>query len=674
MRSAFQNPPARFRVNPIVHEWPENRTDAMDAIKDYGYGGVVTNVPYHNGFTSNPHNCNEFSDILKELEERGLTYWIYDEDGYPSGRGGGLTLEGHPELAAKGIFMYRRIAYEPLHAKYHLPDEAEKIVWAAKYPAGLPGTLQSEVQIDQMTPVPFTKDFVECNLKEKEILYVFCVKDSFEGSPSTHNLIANQRNINYLDKRAVAEFIKRCYEPIAQTYDRSCGVFTDEPGLMVAYVEPTETWPFALAPWIDGLFDIYEAEYGHSILPQLPFLFEGGSRGYALRVRFYELVGKLMAEAWSGQLSQWCEAHGSSFSGHYIAEEFVFNHVKHFGNYVKVMMNSSYPGIDLLQCFPEAYWYETPRYAQMVVRKKQTNGMMVEVSPYAERDVFEKDPINNMACMMAMLYMAGCRVTHAYYRADFSKWKDGKLAGFMSGGYTDEAETNRFNEYVGRMGVMLDGLHNCCDTYIYYGIEDTQAKTVPEYSGAWNTGDHMVTDSTGLLMRAIMDAGRDFYMIDRDDLREAAEKGTVSGNPIKRIFVPSMDVIYSESLQVLEKLAEQGVEVRFFVKSPAFAAEDGSALCTKLPVCDLEEVKALVQPDAVFPKPAENAIIHRAVYKREDKTVHFLVNRSRTDGKLLYNGADGEIWNPEDGSVTAVAHGETVTVPAMRALFIVKKD
>ncbi len=678
MKSAFQNPPAQYRTNYLLHRWPENRKDLMDAFRDYGYRGVVTNVPPDNGFTSNPDNLDSFADILDELDAKGLSYWIYDEVRYPSGRGGGLTLEGHPELAAKGFFMYRRMAYEPVHAKYHLPDEAEKIIWAAKYPVASPNVFDSVVQFDRMEPVPFTKDFVECDLKEMEILYVFSVKDAYEGSHSTHNIASHQKNINIMDKRAVARFIECVYEPMVKrvpdSFRRALNVFTDEPGLQVAYIGPEEVWPFALAPWVDGLFEAYEAEYGHSILPQLPLLFEGGSNAYPVRIRFYELVGKLIAEAWSEQLSDWCEAHGCGFSGHYIAEEFVFNHVKHFGNFIKVLCAASYPGIDLLQCYPEDYWYETPRYAQMAIRKKGTNGMMVEICPYAGAEIFAEDPLNNMAAVMGMLYMAGCRVTHSYFKADFSGWKDGRLADVMPEGLTNEAETNWFNEYVGRLGLMLDGLHNCCDTYIYYGIEDTQAKTVPEYTGAWNTGDHMVTDSTGLLMRAIMDAGRDFYMIDRDDLREAAEKGTISGNPIKRIFVPSMDVIYGESLSILEKLAENGVEVRFLDQAPTFAAEDGSALQTKLPVCDLEAVKALVQPDEIFPKAAENAIIHRAVFKRGGEVLYFLVNRSRTDGKLLYHGTDGEIWNPEDGSVTAVAHGEAVTVPAMRALFIVAKD
>ena len=40
--------------------------------------------------------------------------------------------------------------------------------------------------------------------------------------------------------------------------------------------------------------------------------------GYGIRQRFYRLVGKLTAEAYSAQIQAWCQAHGGIFSGHYL--------------------------------------------------------------------------------------------------------------------------------------------------------------------------------------------------------------------------------------------------------------------------------------------------------------------------------------------------------------------
>ena len=91
-KALFMDPPAQYRMNPMIHIWPEHDSRLfMEALKDYGFGGVVTNVYQEDGFTSNPKNLHRFSAIVQELEQSGLPYWVYDESGYPSGSGGGLV-------------------------------------------------------------------------------------------------------------------------------------------------------------------------------------------------------------------------------------------------------------------------------------------------------------------------------------------------------------------------------------------------------------------------------------------------------------------------------------------------------------------------------------------------------------------------------------------------------
>ena len=678
-RSIFKNPPKKYRVNPMMHGWPADLKLSMEALNDFGYGGAVTNVPYGSGFTSNEENIKKFAEIIDTMEAAGLSFWIYDEMGYPSGQGGGLTLEGHPEYAAKGFYMHRRIAYEPTHARFTLDDESDKIIWAAKYPVETPGIHESYVQYDKMIPVSFTKTELECDLEAKEVLYVFCVKDAYEGTHSTHNVSSFRKNINIMDKRAVRHFIDLCFEPIVKiipdAYSRAVNVFTDEPSLHVAYVREYETWNYALAPWVDGLFEKFEKMYGFSMLPQLPLIFEGETNAYPIRVQFYKLVGKLIAEAWSGQLAEWCEAHGGGFSGHYLLEENISHHVKQYGDFLPVLRAASYPGIDILNCYPEIYTYNTAKIPQMAVRKNKTNGMMVEICPFSLVEEFRKDPLNNMTCVMGLLYLGGVRITNSYFNANFSDWRGGAFG--KTGGYTNESETNWFNEYVGRLGTVLDGLANKCDTFIYYGVEDAQAKTKPLYCGGWGAGDHVAEQATGALMSAVYEAGRDFYYVDLEDLREAVDTleqtgtASISGNPVKQIFIPALDVIYKEVILLLNKLAEAGVIVRVVNRMPRYAAETGEILDTQLPTASLEEIRNMVLEDTVFPVPATGGLVLRGKFEKDGKQIYMLVNKSRTDAVIGYHGADGEIWNPCDGSVTSVKQGEDITVPAMRALFVV---
>ena len=79
LRSQFENPPRTFRVSPMTHGWAVDYRAQMDQGIAYGYGGAVTNVPFANGFTSNPANIEKFRDILAAMDEKGLEFWIYPQ-------------------------------------------------------------------------------------------------------------------------------------------------------------------------------------------------------------------------------------------------------------------------------------------------------------------------------------------------------------------------------------------------------------------------------------------------------------------------------------------------------------------------------------------------------------------------------------------------------------------
>ncbi len=680
----FQNPALRYRVNPMTHGWPEDRATYMQALKDYGFGGVVTNVRHADGFCANPDNLADFQKLIGELEDNDLKFWIYDENGYPSGYAGGETLIGHPELEAKGFYMRRRVAYSPRHTTFRLDEESDKIVWAAKYPLATPEMHESFLETDRMQPVPFTQDTVECDLGEKEALFIFCVKPAYEGSHCTHNVCSYSRYINVLDPRAVRRFIDLCFEPIVQAvpdaYEKATAVFTDEPSLQVGYARDYEVWPYALAPWVDGLFEAFEDEYGFSLLPYLPYLFEGRPQdAYAVRVKFYKLIGKLVAKAYSGQLAAWCEAHGCKFSGHYLGEESMVSHVKDYGDNLEVMKAASYPGIDVLACYPEIYSYNTAKHAQMVARKKGTNGMMVEICPFSDVETFKKDPVENMTGVMGLLYLGGVRVTHSYFSADYSDY----APQFQNlTGYLKQDDANRFNAYVGRLGYMLDGIMNDCSTFVYYGVEDVQAKMQPAYS-AFSGPETEADRSTIRLTRTIYEAGYDFSYADRDDLADAARSladgaPTLSGCAVKTVLVPALDVMYDESLEALAALQKAGVTVLFLDKLPRYGTELTSrtaALTAQFRPCQLEDMLThLAERGDPFTAEAEGVMLIKARYNRDGKEMYLIDNNTRAAADVLLNHTEkptATLYNPVDGSIQPVRMGERVRIPSFRGVFVV---
>ena len=103
----FKNPPASCRILKINHGWPgtaEARQAQVDALLRGGFGGYVTSVNFGSGYVNSADNWNAIKGGISATQKAGLDLWMYDEAGYPSGRAGGLVLEGHPEREAHGLF------------------------------------------------------------------------------------------------------------------------------------------------------------------------------------------------------------------------------------------------------------------------------------------------------------------------------------------------------------------------------------------------------------------------------------------------------------------------------------------------------------------------------------------------------------------------------------------
>ena len=682
-KQKFLNPDLRYRVSPMTHGWPEDRATYVRALKDYGFGGVVTNVPFTDGFTGNPENLREFERIMRELEEAGMRFWIYDEHGYPSGYAHGETLKGHPELEAKGFYMVRRVNYlEPRTTRFLLDEESDKIVWAAKYPIDRPEMHESFIKADQMIPVEFTESLVECRLDTYEALFVFCVKPAYEGSHCVHNVCSYSRYINVMDERAVRRFIDLCYEPIAaaipDAYKRAVAVFTDEPSLQVAYGREYEVWPYALAPWVDGLFEKFEEEYGHDIKGYLPFIFEGRlADAREVRVKFYNLVGKIIARAYSGQISAWCRANGGVFSGHYLSEESMVSHVKDYGSYLAVMRAAGYPGIDVLLCYPEVYDYNTAKYPQMAARKMGSNGMMVEICPFYNIEEFAKDPVENMTGVMGLLYLGGVRTTHSYFSADYS----GYAPQFENlKGYLKQDDANAFNEYVGRLGYMLDGVKSDCNLFVYYGIEDTQAKIRPNNSAF--TGRECEADiSAGKITRLIYEAGFDFMYADAEDITGAAETAGpegafISGCKVGAVIVPALDVMDGDALAALGAIKDSGAEIYFLDKLPSMGTAGDACVSGSLrgfsPVTAEDILTDLSKKETGF-KAVSDAMIIKGRFDKDGREMWLVANNSRKAAEVALSHdakKEASILNPVDGSVARMGMGGKITVPSYRSAFV----
>ena len=660
-------PSPEYRVNAIVHEWGAYPEVLMDAVKAFGYGGVVTNPSHENMYEDYRKNITALARVLEGLKQRGLGYWLYDESGYPSGYAGGETMKGHPELEAKGFYMRRFVAYEDRRVCFRLDCESDKIIWAAKYPMDISSLHQSYVQYDEMTALPFTKDACDCEIKAGEAMFVFCVKSAYEGSQCTHNTCSFSRYINIMDEKAVRRFLDLMYEPVAELLPdafRDCkAVFTDEPSLMVGYSRDYEVWPYALAPWVDGLFEQYEKRYGCSILPYLPLLFEGGDKGTQVRLNFYRLVGEIIADAYSGQINRWCKAHGSRISGHYMCEESVYAHVLYYGSYIEVLKHTGYPGLDVLDCVPERFNYNTVKFPQMAARKMGSDGLMVEICPFGWINEFKLDPVNNMTAIMGPLYMSGVRATNSYFYPDFNSF-DPRID--QHEGYMSREEAVRFNDYVGRMGVMLKDKKPATDVFVYYGYEDVCSKFEPQYTGTAGRA-FSYDNSARRITTRILESGHDFLYADSADILSALEDGTIYGNKVHFVIVPEIDAMDAEAFKALATLARKGMKV-FFLNRVPHIFTDGQASAEGINPVDEEQIlDALDAAQSGFRIPRDGKLL-QVRYESESSSVLMLSSMTRGETTVVCP-ADITLYDPESGKITPYKKGSELCLSPLRTVF-----
>ena len=246
--------------------------------------------------------------------------------------------------------------------------------------------------------------------------------------------------------------------------------------------------------------------------------------------------------------------------------------------------------------------------------------------------------------------------------------------------YFDRTQMRQLNAYVGRMGLLLDGLQNQCTTVLYFGIEDVQAKYTPKHDcevGAQAIGCDLATLR---LLRAMLDEGRDFLFADAEDLTEIARTGRLGGEEIRRILLPGLDVIRPEALAALRQLKKAGVCVLFAEKLPHIDALSGQQLQLAGEFEAVSVQEAVQIPDAQEPqfKTLSGPIVRQARYRtRDSKSMFFLLNPGRTESVVRLPGADARrctALDPFTGTITQERLNRDWTVPAVRGIFIIIEE
>ena len=374
----FRNPPARFRGTPFW-AWnctlkKENLRTQIGYFKAMGMGGF--HMHCRTGMNTE-YLGDEFMDMVSDCNEtakqKDMLCWLYDEDRYASGFGGGYVTKDIQYRERYLLFTPSRLdGYEKDRETFQRKcrqGEEPKGYFVMAYRVRLTMGYLEEYVAEQ-------EESIRCGDGET-IWYAYLTVDE---KSSWWN---NQTYVNTLDKPALDRFIhithERYYEKVGADFGKSIpAIFTDEP--QFAEMEnlnfAEEKKPVRL-PFTDDFDESFQTAYGASLLEHLPEVIweKGKDTAATFRYQYINHLTDRFVEAYAANVGSWCENHNLALTGHMKGEETLRSQTVFTGETMRSLRHFHLPGHDVLS---DQRDYPTAKMAQSVSRQFGRFGALSE--------------------------------------------------------------------------------------------------------------------------------------------------------------------------------------------------------------------------------------------------------------------------------------------------------
>jgi hypothetical protein len=688
LAARFENPPAAARILRILHKQSDNpvaQDKQLQQLAAQGFGGFVGNVAF-DGYLDDESKWPAFLRGVRAAKASGMSLWLYDECGYPSGSARDLTLRGHPEWAARGLLVAET---NSTGGTVTLALPPGRLVLATALPVQ-DGIARLDRAQDLMAAVHDAQLLWQAPAGDWRIL---AMTDDliYESTHAAVSLAFKKPYINLLMREPTARFLEVTHEQYAARLDQNLGrwfvsTFTDEPSLMNLWMRPM---PYRVLPWSATLADEFQKRRGKKLLPLLPALVvEAGPRGAQARYAFWQTVAELVSENYFGQIQDWCRRHQFKSGGHLLMEESVTAHVQLYGDYFRCERRLDAPGIDCLTSIPsEVPWYIARQISSIADLEGRTV-TMCETSDHSQhyRPAGDTRPVRVVTAdeirgTCNRLLWGGITTITSYY---------------TFAGLTDE-QLRQLNLWIGRCSTMLGGGHQVADLAVLYPIESIWPKFVPAFRGATDVmAARQIERTYHGVSDVLFDANRDFAYVDARALAEAEVEGASLAHGALRwrvVVLPAADTLPLAAWDKLARFWRAGGVVIAVGARPAnsesefpaphvaalaremFGAAEGPAVIANaaggvgiaLPAGMLallpQMLDSVLERDAYAIGPrAPLRITHRRV---EEHDVYFAINDGAApwSGVIRFPGRGvSEQWDPATGTLTPLAAGTNVAL------------
>jgi len=673
-KTGFAEPDAWYGFHAMRHDLGQNSPqNLINTLSTQGVQGVVGNVQWNSKYLQYAPAFKKLNQGIDAAIAKGMQVWLYDENGYPSGGAGTLTLDGNPEYEARGLVVLQQKGSGMTAATFTKPDDLEKITYA--YAVDAQG---------KSIPATFTENSATFAGTEGDwTLYVACIKILQEGTAADLNGYASRPYVNLMDKDAIAKFIRvtydAYYENIPDFENKIDAMFTDEPCLIEGYIGGTHT--YAPASWVTGFEQRFQEMHGYDIMPYVHYLFTGDTvEARTVRVHYRQTVADLVGSSYFKQINDWCEAHGTELSGHINNEEKIYEHVAYYGNLFSTIKNMGYIGMDMLTSNLDTYmngrWVMGPKYVGSIARVNgKSSTVMVEYCPVI--DVPEGKLFNSFEEMRAvtnLLWFSGANYLNSYMQAD-----------------TLEGRSEEYSDYIGRMGFLTSKAIHDARIGVYYPVETIQAYYKPLSSlQTFYDSDRNISPiekSLKALNLKLWQNQMDYDFIDADSILNAGFRGNsmvIGGMELDVMIMDNAQVLPLAVLNKLKDFERIGGTVIWTGSAPeqGTAANEHAEIAAfgktvTLSADPVKDAKAAVAEN--FKLTATRGDITNIYVSRNllgDAPMYFIVNSNATavTVNLSYEGAQGfDVYIPQTGEIKQMTGGELTVEGYSAVLAVVRK-
>lgn len=379
-KELFENPTSEYRGTPfwawnckVTKEQIDFQTEVF---KQMGMGGA--HIHCRTGMNI-PYMSEEFLDQVTyahdKFAEKEMLTWLYDEDRWPSGYGGGYVTKNpeyrmrflvfSPEPIPDGVPKNRG---RDVSAAVVIRSDSRRLLKRYGVRLNMAGTMEAYCVLEEGETLP----------EGYEPWYAYL---EISGDNIWFN---NQAYVNTLDKKAITRFLEVTHEQ----YEKKLGVFfgkdipsifTDEPQFVhKTRLGKAHDRKVQFLPYTDDFEESYEKVYGETFLEHLPEVFWEMEKESISKTRYqyHDHIAERFAEAYADQIGEWCEKHGFSLTGHMMEEPTLKSQTAALGEAMRSYRSFHIPGIDML-C--DGRELTTAKQAQSAVHQYGREGMVSEI-------------------------------------------------------------------------------------------------------------------------------------------------------------------------------------------------------------------------------------------------------------------------------------------------------